>query len=309
MNGKPETDVLISHNCSDCKDLQSESVIVEENEIIEEDVDFESVDATHCVQLIQPANSRIRIQFASRHKNIKHVCVLSENRIFEIFIDDQYHSSIQGDLIDDFDDTKVYTYNIKIDKKSRHISLQIPGVQQTVWIFKIKIFLTEPCDTKRSLGNFDLNSVDHLLQDKQLSKNAEKFKDVFQMFQHSETPMSCQFSKLPASATPFSSSSLMNFDLKNKPSLESLMADPRMLSMLTASKPNYDPPPLSLADKMPSKNGDVKRDTLDPEVKEYIDQKFDQLHCDVMARLDQMEAVTNRKLDMILERLELKHVD
>ena len=79
--------------------------------------------------------------------------------------------------------------------------------------------------------------------------------------------------------------------------------------MLTAGKPNFDPPPLSVADKKLSKNGDVTSGALDPEVKEYIDQKFDQLHSDVMARLDQMETNTNRKLEMILKRLEMKQLD
>merc|ERR1719154_96432 len=55
---------------------------------------------------------------------------------------------------------------------------------KSVWIFKIKIFISEDSNTtKLKSGNFDLSMVNQMLENKHLSKNAENFKNVFQMYQ------------------------------------------------------------------------------------------------------------------------------
>ena len=68
-----ETEELtILHNCDGCPKLTVDKAVINNNdeiEVINEDVDFESLDAEKCTQLVQNSNGQsIRIDVSSRQK-------------------------------------------------------------------------------------------------------------------------------------------------------------------------------------------------------------------------------------------------
>lgn len=194
--------------------------------------------------------------------------------------------------------------------------------------------------TKLKTGNFDLSMVNQMLENKHLSKNAESFKNVFQMYQstnngsgsgnpsESKPPFDMSmlssglFGGLPFDLSQFPSNQQSNnsFHINQKaPTMENFLASSLLKNKLDVNKqkaPTIEDLKADLTDfqllsKSKLKNSlteeritNSSSTELDANFKEYIDKKFEKLNCDIFTRINSFEEETNRKLDLILQKLD-----
>ena len=79
--------------------------------------------------------------------------------------------------------------------------------------------------------------------------------------------------------------------LKNPPKFEDLLKNPSALTMLSQSKEIFPPK-------------DKDDSNMNNDIKKYIDAKFEAMNNNLLERIDKFEQETNRKLDLILQKLE-----
>jgi hypothetical protein len=164
-----------------------------EEEAKDHSFDVDSIDPTVCVELrslslqngdsSEPRPAASELRFDCDTHDICRLCIMAEMKRIEVFSANQFISTAEGELYDDFDGTKIYTFNIAVPG-SQCVVLRIPGAWDTVWVFQIKAFTKEILP--RSGGNFNLENVNSLLSNNiPLSKNAQSFKLLFENSQKS----------------------------------------------------------------------------------------------------------------------------
>jgi len=328
--------VQITTNCSTTKDpkcLLSSEILSED--VITRNVDFDDIDAEKCVQFSRCTNPNEASSLtltATASLKITYLKIVSENKHFEVFSSNQFLSTATGDLFDDFEGIKIYTYCIPVRPGCLSLTLQMPGNWETCWVYSIHSFISEN-SAAPSLGHFDLSTVDQLLNDRQqpLSKKAQSFKMMFDNFQRNPQGFPGipppPFSGIPTSPvvpSNFLAVSSENVSATNNssfsqqigpPKFADLLANPALINSLSMGvQASMSHEPLKEITKNPeekvvdSKNVNQTASTeagvqLSEEIRTYIDAKFSELERTLLARLDAAEQHTATKLDHILLKL------
>lgn len=191
----------------------------------------------------------------------------------------QYLTTVQGNLLDSFEGTQVYSVQLKLPKTYEKLTLRLPPSAKSCWLYCVQV-VTSKMECVR-VGHFDIRNVNHLLgDDKQLSNKAEKFKSLFENFQ------------------PSQNSSVSTDLLKSPPKMSDLILNPMLLqSMLgqsTSPKNTLPPAP------------DTGKQNTDSNIlflKSYIDKKFEVMEQNILKVIEDKDKIQNVKLDKILEHL------
>jgi len=200
----------------------------------------------------------------------------------------QYLSSVQGDLLDSFEGTNVYSVQLKLQKAHEKLTIRLPPSTRSCWLYSMQVVLTRKENVR--IGHFDIKNVNHLLGDeKQLSNKAEKFKSLFENFQSSQNSPSA--------------SDL----LKSRPKMSDLMMNPLLLQTLMG-KPSL---PVNTVNSLPVETVNSPSALSDNKstdfmlLKTYIDKKFEDMEQNIMKVIVEKDKQQNEKLDQILDKLNL----
>eukprot|EP00090_Calanus_glacialis_P031687 TRINITY_DN5267_c0_g1_i1.p1 TRINITY_DN5267_c0_g1~~TRINITY_DN5267_c0_g1_i1.p1 ORF type:complete len:276 (+),score=67.32 TRINITY_DN5267_c0_g1_i1:44-871(+) len=189
----------------------------------------------------------------------------------------QYLTSVQGDLLDSFEGTQVFSVQLKLPKTYEKLTLRLPPSVRSCWLYCVQA-VTEKIESVK-IGHFDLNNVNILLgEEKQLSNKAEKFKSLFENFQASQN-------------NPGASDML-----KSPPKMSDLMLNPMLLHSMMG-KPHSPLKPRTPITENPD------TDTNFLLLKTYIDKKFEIMEHNIMKVIEEKDKLQNVKLDKILEHL------
>jgi len=255
-----------------------------------ENFDAEDICTENCSLLVK-CDSDVRGELifeAPSGVGITGILLVTDRPRWELLGGIEFLCSVQGKLLDNFDDVSVYTVQRNLNKVFERITLRLPPPAQSCWLYAVQV--TTSLMVSQKVGHFDVNSVNQILGDsKQLSNNAQKFKSVFDMFQ--ATHNSSSFMQL--------SSNIGN-----------LMLNPPVT--LSGGKNNTSSElPLQQSERS---NASPTTDTnqgslLQPHddnfmlLKMYIDQKFISLERNIMKSIEDRDRVINSKLDLIINKV------
>jgi len=243
-----------------------------------ENFSFDSVNPDSCVYISSDSSEqRGEILLAVKGSSaISEFLVITDCPRWEIVAGLQYLTSVQGELVDCFDGTNVYSVQLKLPKTYEQLTLRLPPSGTSCWIYSLQV-VTKEIERPR-VGHFDINSVNNLIGDeKQLSNKAEHFKSLFEKFQANQSS-----SKL--STEP--------------PKVSDLMLNPLLLQTMMQKKPI---PPSPVTDKQNSEEQFLL-------LKAYIDSKFKVMEENILKIVAEKDKEQNAKLDQIISQLnELKN--
>ncbi|RLU25759.1 hypothetical protein DMN91_001918 [Ooceraea biroi] len=244
-------------------------------------------------------------------QKIARIVIVSEGSVLEIFKQSgEYETTIFTDFIDEYEGTTVFIGDTTIQPPTTEVSVKFTRTRNKdasmgIWIFGIKLFLTEAIKEAKS-GAFNYDIVQTFLSNAngKPHKMADMARRVFEYYDKQETT---------------------NKEQSCQKSLESFAAD---LEYLAGNNKigkranekdclnygnNYKKP-----NSLESQNGIVKKESENCEslnykedskesnidIRTYIDNKFYDMEKRLMKRINEMEANTNQKLDTILSKLE-----
>ena len=156
-------------------------------------VDFES-----CAQLTKPSNchKKCNLTISSKHVPLSRIIVVSESKRAEICDGNtkEYKFTKPGELLDDSDpDMIMFKNDIVLEKPyTTSIEINLTGIEETCWLLGVFVFMLEaesvPPNLNGFLGigqqkRFDLEQMNSLLKETELSGKAQSFKDLFETFQ------------------------------------------------------------------------------------------------------------------------------
>merc|ERR1712179_522546 len=146
---------------------------------------------------------------------------------WEVMAELQYLTSAQGELLDSFEGTNVYSAQLKLPKLYDKLTLRLPPSVRSCWLYSVQVVTSRKDNAEAIAGHFDIKSVNNLIGDgKQLSQKAENFKCLFEKFQ------------VGSGASELST---------GPPKMNDLMHNPLLLQALM-QRPSL-PPPLNLKSK------------------------------------------------------------
>jgi len=253
-----------------------------------ESFDAEDICTENCSLLVKcDSDVRGELSFeASAGVGITGILLVTDRPRWELLGGIEFLCSVQGKLLDKFDDVSVYTIQRNLNKVYDRITLRLPPSAQSCWLYAVKV--TTSLMVSQKVGHFDVNSVNQILGDsKQLSNNAQKFKSVFDMFQ--ATQNSSRFMQLP--------SNISNMLLNSPGPFSGGVASselPLQQSETSNATPTTD-----------SNHGSVLQphDNNFMLLKMYIDQKFISLERNIMKSIEDKDRVINSKLDLIINKV------
>jgi len=156
-------------------------------------IDFES-----CAQLTKPSNcyEKCNLTISSKHIPLSRIIVVSESKRAEICDGNtkEYKFTKPGELLDDSDpDMIMFKNDIVLEKPyTTSIDINLTGIEDTCWLLGVFVFLLEaesiPPNLNGFLGigqqkRFDLEQMNSLLKETELSGKAQSFKNLFETFQ------------------------------------------------------------------------------------------------------------------------------
>ena len=156
-------------------------------------VDFES-----CAQLTKPSNchEKCNLMITSKHLPLSRIILVSESKRAEICDGKtkEYKFTKPGELLDDSDpDMIMFKNDIVLEKPyTTSVELYLTGIEETCWLLGVFVFTLEtesiPPNLNGFLGigqqkTFNLEQMNSLLKETELSGNAKSFKDLFETFQ------------------------------------------------------------------------------------------------------------------------------
>ena len=203
-----DDEVLVESSWSfDAKCMQScLKVVCKEGNKLEfspEEVSLES-----CVQFNKVKENPCSITLNSKHasKRISNILLISECRRIEVYErkDGEYLGTFQGTLMEEASDEEMIIFSISIDLSEKSVSscyLKVIGLgaASSFWTLSFQVKMSpdpmEPLPSKR----FDMDAVQALLGNTELSEKAKDFQKLFENFQTTApTPL------LPAMPLPVS---------------------------------------------------------------------------------------------------------
>ena len=162
--------------------------------------DPDSTSVESCIILTHPENSEAsgpcKIQFElSPGHTLDRLHIVSEAKNLEFYSNETYLRTCKGELSpDSLDDFKMFMTDIKFEEEERIDSLKLLGVTERCWIMSLHLSTRRIKEVKQKYhsfqqsGNFDVDKLQSLLGNAQLSENATKFKNLFETFQRSPAP-------------------------------------------------------------------------------------------------------------------------
>ena len=97
----------------------------------------------------------------------------------------QYLFSTTGTLLEEVEDTKLYSVEISLN--THHLGkivARLPPKQSSCWIYGVFVKILPKTGSKQINQHFDIGNINNLLSaSSNLSTNAEKFKNLFDSFQ------------------------------------------------------------------------------------------------------------------------------
>ena len=175
-------DILISSNWSQGNSSLSLEIVDNLSEI---DLD-EMMKPESCVLLSPGGQDDDRGQLEISGP-VASVILITDNQRWEILGNIQYLFSCSGKLIEEAEGLKVYSVemSLKTSNCGRHI-LRLPPSVQSCWIYSVFVEKAKTSLKAAPSAHFDLENIKNLMSDtKELSSNAETFKNLFDTFQTS----------------------------------------------------------------------------------------------------------------------------
>ena len=240
-----------------------------------ESVSLDSVSPDSCVH-ISSENSDTRgevVITATSSAALSGFLLVTDCPRWEIVAGLQYLTSVQGELLDSFEGTQVYSVQLKLPKLYDKLTLRLPPSITSCWLYSVQVVTSRKETTTIGVGHFDINTVNHLIGDgKQLSQKAENFKGLFEKFQAGSGA-----SQLPT----------------EPPKMSDLVHNPLLLQSLM-QKPSLPACPISEKQS----NGD--QFLL---LKGYIDRKFEVMEENILKVIAEKDREQSAKLDRIIDQL------
>ncbi|XP_014206355.1 uncharacterized protein LOC106637900 [Copidosoma floridanum] len=237
-----------------------------------------------CVALkSDPSGESCRLEFKLNNKQrIVRIAVVSEASVLEFFKQSgEYATTVFAEFVDDFQDHAVYFAEAKIQPPSSEAGIKFTRTKNkgtTMWIYGIKLILTEPTSEKASnLLNSDvinslLSNVDQSRRDKM-----DMAKKLLESFVISEND---------------SVANDMKLYVDNLGRFSEIAPQSNKIS-------NFDG-----GDKNSEYNGSSTLQYPIEELKLYIDDKFSSLEQRLTEKIKLMDEKMNQKLDAVLQKLE-----
>ncbi|KAK2584299.1 hypothetical protein KPH14_006695 [Odynerus spinipes] len=247
--------------------------------------DIISLDTCICLhsmeQEIEPCKLDIK---TTNSQKISRIVILSEAYILEFFKQyGEYAGTVFAELVDKFDGNFVHLAEVTLDPPTTEASIKFTKTKNTqpiLWIYGIKLILTEPVKENES-EMLDYTVTNFLIN---LNGSTRKQANIAK--------------KMLESFTSQGSNTTNDNDM----SLKNLMT---VFSNASEVRNNHK----NIIEDIKKDDAICKEDCKDIEVtdiKAYINNKFHDMEERTMHRLDEIEQKMNRKLDAILEKLEVR---
>ncbi|XP_043488376.1 uncharacterized protein LOC122515201 [Polistes fuscatus] len=232
-------------------------------------------------QVTEPCTLDIKI--TNNHK-ISRIIVLSEAYVLEFFKQyGEYATTIFAEFVDEFKGSSIYLAEVNFEHPTIEASIKFTKIKNTepvLWIFGIKLVLTESTKENESeildytITNF-LNNLNGSVQQKAAIANI-----MLESVKQDKNTISDEILPLRNLMTIISNNSKVQNNHQNKIE-ETKKAD------------------------LNSKD-DCKNIEITDNIETYINNKFHEMEERTMRRLNEIENNINQKLNVILEKLEVK---
>jgi len=235
-----------------------------------------------CVQLTSIVGGSASLLLkADSSCRIKRVQAISQCRRAEIFTGKnlEYLSTVNGKFIDsaseDEDEMAMFRIDVRLDPiPSCQVQLKLTGLSDNCWV--MGLFTSVESKSPQSSSNFDLSRVNSLLDSKELSDGAAKFKGLFEAFNGGQQ-MSLAGGIQRGDTSPGALMTLMSAAGKH------LQTGDRVQNNVLTSQENS-----SQAEAYSSENC-------------HKCQNLDTLEKKIMQRIDDMEKRQNEKFDQLMQ--------
>jgi len=149
-----------------------------------------------CVRLNPRVDTRCQLSLSAKnpHIQISGCRVVSSFPRWEVVGDHQYIESCQGQRLEELSDEELQVYDLELCLKRSYGSIVLrlpPTAAQSIWLLSLQVTTSNtpgksPNFPGIGLGNFNLGSVNSLLEGGSMSAKAEQFKTLFDSFQASQ---------------------------------------------------------------------------------------------------------------------------
>ena len=129
----------------------------------------------------------MQLNFHSQKEAISSILIVSESKRIELYAgkNEEYLSTFNGQMLEESDsDMKVYSISVEITRPLNECSLKLTGVSQSCWILGIIVSYSTK-SPEMIQESFNVENVNSLLDNSQLSDKAAEFKKLFETFQAS----------------------------------------------------------------------------------------------------------------------------
>ncbi|KAI4497684.1 hypothetical protein M0802_007224 [Mischocyttarus mexicanus] len=232
-------------------------------------------------QVTEPCTLDIKI---TNNQKISRIIVLSEAYVLEFFKEyGEYATTVYGEFVDEFTGSRIYLTEVNFEHPTTEASIKFIKIKNTepiLWIFGIKLVLTESTKENKSeildytITKF-LNNLNGPVQ-----KTAAIANIMLESVKQDKNTNNDEILPLRNLMTIISNSSKVQNNHKNKIE-ETKRAD------------------LNCKD-------DCKNVEITDTIETYINNKFHEMEERTMRRLNEIEQNINQKLNIILEKLEVK---
>lgn len=263
-----------------------------QNGVDKETIYYEEVANVHTsIALQRPTADEgsclLEIKMTNSQK-IKRIGVVSEGHILEIF-KEHYEKTIYPDFIDEDNENSAYFGDVCFDPPTTEASIRFPRIKDTLWIYGIKLFLTDPVKVEPSAFDYDkiqflIGNADSLMDGKEImlrkiiSRNTEKLMNPSNFISFLEDFETSYSSKCKSKIEKVDNQEERSNCENNckKSSLETCHNGIRNEQKRVNMNDNY---------------------ASDMDIRNYIESKFDDMEVRFRTRIDQMEATINQRLD------------
>ncbi|XP_015175714.1 PREDICTED: uncharacterized protein LOC107066021 [Polistes dominula] len=233
-------------------------------------------------KVTEPCTLDIKI---TNNQKISRIIVLSEAYVLEFFKQyGEYATTVFAEFVDEFKGSNIYLAELNFKHPTTEASIKFTKIKNTepiLWIFGIKLVLTESTEENESeildytITNF-LNNLNGSVQQKAAIANI-----MLESVKQDKNTINDEILPLRNLMTIISNNSKVQNNHKNKIE-ESKKAD------------------------LNSKDDCTKNIEITDNIETYINNKFHEMEERTMRRLNEIEHNINEKLNVILEKLEIK---